>query len=258
MTGLDPKRRFSSRVDNYVKYRPGYPGEILDLLTAKCGLTTTSVIADVGSGTGFLARLFLDMGCHVWGIEPNAEMRSAGENLLKNYRKFYSRDGSAEKTGLPGSSVDIISVGQAFHWFNLDLTRIEFERILKPGGWVVLVWNERRVDSSAFLRAYEQLLHRYGTDYDSSNHRHFNKEVIQAFFGNPTLQVQIFENIQWFDLEGLKGRVSSSSYVPEAGQPGYDDLMRELCQIFEVNQMDGKIAFEYDTRVYYGQLFDSP
>lgn len=250
----DPKQRFSSRVENYVKYRPGYPKEILDLLTTECGLKSTSIIADVGSGTGLLARLFLDVGCHVWGIEPNADMRSAGEIILKDYKNFYSLDGSAENTGLPGASVDLISVGQAFHWFNLGQTRIEFTRILKPGGWVVLVWNERRVDSNEFLRAYELLLHRYGTDYDSSNHRHFSKEIIQDFYRSPTLQIKTYENIQWFDLQGLIGRVLSSSYVPEVGQPGHDELVMELNRLFKETQSKGKVAFEYDTQVYYGQL----
>src|SRR5512133_1966571 len=138
---MDSKERFTSRVENYVKYRPGYPAAILDVLKAECGLTPGAFVADVGSGTGLLARVFLDFGCHVFGIEPNAEMRAAGEQLLAEYRLFDSRDGSAEATGLPTASVHFVTAGQAFHWFDPPRAQEEFRRILKPEGWVGLIWN---------------------------------------------------------------------------------------------------------------------
>src|SRR5689334_15561560 len=133
---VDPTLRFSNRVDNYSKYRPTYPSAVLDLLAAECGLTSNALIADIGSGTGLLAELFLTNGNRVVGVEPNREMRAAGERLLANAPGFTSVDGTAEATTLAAGSVDFVTAGQAFHWFDRALARVEFARILKPEGWV--------------------------------------------------------------------------------------------------------------------------
>jgi SAM-dependent methyltransferase len=252
---VDPRERFSSRVENYIKYRPGYPIGIIETLRYECGLTPDAFIADVGSGTGLLARIFLDFGCHVFGIEPNPEMRAAGERLLGHYRLFTSLDGSAEATGLPTASVNYVTAGQAFHWFDSSRTRDEFRRILKPGGWVALVWNERRLESTPFLRAYESLLQTYGTDYNQINHRNVEEspETIPAFFGGK-YKVARFDNVQMFQFEGVRGRLESSSYVPEPAHPNYVPMLAELRRIFDQYQQDGMVAFEYDTRMFYGRL----
>ena len=138
-----PTQRFSTRVENYIRYRPRYPKEILEFLKTDCGLTRASVIADVGSGTGFLAELFLMNGNKVFGVEPNDAMHEAGKRLMQQFRDFESIAGTAESTSLPNASVDFITAGQAFHWFCREGCRTEFERILRRDGWVVLVWNDR-------------------------------------------------------------------------------------------------------------------
>ena len=252
---MDSRQRFSTRVDNYIKYRPGYPEGVAATLRDACGLTPVSVVADVGSGTGLLARLFLDFGCRVTGIEPNAEMRAAGERLLAQYPGFTSLDGSAEATGLPSASVDFVTAGQAFHWFDPALAREEFRRILKPGGWVALVWNERRLDSTPFLRDYEALLNTYGTDYQQINHRNVEEDarILPAFFGGE-YQVARFEMLQTFGFDGVRGRMESSSYVPEADHPNYQPMLSALRRIFDRHQRDGVVAFEYDTRLFYGKI----
>jgi SAM-dependent methyltransferase len=252
---MDSRQRFSSRVDNYIRYRPGYPPGVIQTLREECGLVPSSLIADVGSGTGLLARIFLEFGCHVTGIEPNAEMRGAGERLLADFPGFTSLDGSAEATGLPSASVDIVTAGQAFHWFDPIRTRAEFLRILKPAGWAALVWNERRLDSTPFLRGYEALLHTYGTDYDQINHRNVeeNPETIPAFFGG-VYKVARFDNVQLFDFQGVKGRLESSSYTPEPGHPNYAPMLAELKRLFDEYQQAGQVAFEYDTRMFYGRF----
>jgi SAM-dependent methyltransferase len=163
--------RFSDRVADYIKYRPHYPVEIIDLLAANCGLTPESVIADIGCGTGFLAELFLENGNPVIGVEPNREMREAGEAYLADYGRFTSLDGTAEATKLPGHAMDFVLAGQAFHWFDREKTRAEFQRVLKDDGFAVLVWNDRRVDATPFLRDYEELLQTYATDYNEINHK---------------------------------------------------------------------------------------
>jgi len=250
----DSTRRFSSRVDNYVKYRPSYPPEVVELLAAKCGLTPGALVADIGAGTGLLAELFLKNGYRVLGVEPNREMRQAGERMLGDYQQYTSVDGTAEATTLADKSVDAITAGQAFHWFDREKARAEFARILRPGGWVALVWNERRVDSTPFLAAYEQLLRTYSREYETLNHRQVDQQMIAAFFKAGTFSSQTFENRQIFDFEGVTGRLLSSSYTPEPGQSTYQPMLDDLAAIVRTHQVDGSVSFEYDTNVYYGQL----
>jgi len=248
-----PTERFSSRVENYVRYRPHYPAGIVALLETECGLTRESVIADVGSGTGFLAELFLRNGNSVFGIEPNREMREAGERLLATYAPFTSLAGTAEATTLPDQSVEFVIAGQGFHWFDRERSRAEFARILRPGGWVVLVWNDRRTDSTPFLAAYEQLLCDFGTDYDQVDHKRIDEAVLREFFrAEPGKKT--FPNQQHFDLPSLTGRLLSSSYVPEAGQPQYQEMLAALKSLFEAHQQDGHVTFEYDTVTFYGRV----
>jgi len=249
----DPLQRFSTRVDNYVKYRPGYPSEILELLRRNCALTTDSVIADIGSGTGKLSELFLKNGNRVYGVEPNEAMRVSGEALLAHYPNFVSIPARAESTTLHSETIDLVTAGQAFHWFDREKTRREFTRILKPAGWVVLIWNERRLDSTSFLREYERLLLKYGTDYQVVRHENTTKGIAE-FFMPGDLYVESFDNTQLLDWECLRGRVLSASYIPEAGAKNFETFLSKLREIFAANAANGKVAFEYDTRVYYGHL----
>lgn len=249
----DAITRFSSRVEDYIKYRPGYPHEVLALMTAECGLLPDSTIADVGSGTGILSELFLRHGNTVYGVEPNAEMRSAAERLLQSYPGFQSSDGRAEATTLAEKSVDFVTAGQAFHWFDQQQARQEFARILKPQGWAILIWNERRLDSTAFLRAYEDLLLEFGTDYEQVRHENVEKDIA-AFFAPQEYKLAAFENLQQCDFEGLRGRLLSSSYIPAPADRRYQPMLERLRQIFLAHQQDDHLIIEYDTKVYYGHL----
>jgi ubiquinone/menaquinone biosynthesis C-methylase UbiE len=251
----DPVARFSNRANNYAKYRPIYPAAVIDILQSDCGLTESATIADVGSGTGILSELFLKNGNPVIGIEPNSAMRQAAERLLKRFANFVSIDATAEATTLKRNSVDFVTAAQAFHWFDRPKTRREFARILKPGGWVVLIWNERRLDSTPFLRDYEELLLRYGTDYQKVRHENVDGEIAQ-FFAPETFRLKSFENFQHFDFESLKGRLCSSSYTPEAGHPNFAPMLAALEGIFDAHQDNGIVTVEYETRVYYGHLKD--
>jgi SAM-dependent methyltransferase len=246
-------QRFSSRVGDYVRYRPAYPPAVLDLLKSDCGLTTTSVIADVASGTGIFTRIVLENGNRVFGVEPNAEMRKAGEEFLRSYPHFTSVAGTAEATTLAGHSVDFVTAAQAAHWFDREKARVEFIRICKPGGWTVLLWSERRTGSTPFLVAFENLLVEYGTDYQDVRSER-TTEQIETFFAPARFQVKTFDYQQEFDYAALEGRLLSSSYTPQAGHDRHLPMLRELRRIFDAHQVDGRVAFEYDTRVYYGQL----
>ncbi len=250
----DSKLRFSSRVENYVRYRPGYPKAVLDLLRHECGLTLAAKIADVGSGTGILSALFLKNGNTVHGIEPNPEMRAAGERLLCEYSGFRSIAGTAEATTLEDSSVDFLTAGQAFHWFDPERARKEFARILKPHGWIRLVWNRRKTTGHPFLEGYENLLRKFGTDYAEVAHAEVGAPQIRSFFAPGTFTRKNFPNQQRFDWEGLKGRLLSSSYIPEPGQSNYEPMIEELGRIFQAHSVDGTVLLEYDTEVYYGRF----
>ena len=250
----DPTRRFAGRVECYVRYRPSYPRAVLDLLRERCDLTNDSVVADVGSGTGILSNLFLENGNHVFGIEPNPEMRAAAEELLSAHPHFTSVAGTAEDTTLPDNSVDFVVAGQAFHWFDVERARTEFGCILKPGGWVVMVWNARRRDATPFLIAYERLLREHGTDYEQIEHGRSAAAMVDEFFGPEVYGAEAFSNAQALDLEGLKGRLLSSSYVPGPWEPGSEAILREARDIFDEHQSGGAVTIEYDAKVYYGRL----
>jgi SAM-dependent methyltransferase len=248
-----PTARFSDRVENYVRYRPGYPPEVLDLLRAECGLQASHIVADIASGTGVFTRMLLENGNPVFAVEPNTEMREAGVHELESYDRLVSVAGTAEETTLRSASVDFVTAAQAAHWFDLPRARAEFVRILKPEGWCVLIWNERRTATTPFLRDYEELLLTYGTDYKEVRHER-TTAIIHDFFAPVPHQERVFDLRQQFDYEGAAGRLLSSSYVPLEGHPGYAPMMQELERIFRAHAIDDKVGFEYDTRVYYGHL----
>jgi SAM-dependent methyltransferase len=253
---LEPTQRFTSRVDNYVRYRPSYPPAVLELLEEHCDLSPASAIADIGSGTGKLTELFLRNGNLVYAVEPNDAMRAAAEGLLQGYPNFRSVAGTAEATTLASSRVNVVTAGQAFHWFEPIGTRREFRRILKPGGWVVLVWNERQTQGNSFMEAYEALLKRYVEDYERLEHKHVSSDGgrMATFFGNGDFSEDTFTNAQAFDLEGLKGRLLSSSYAPEEGDPRHASMLADLRALFQKHEEGQHVTFMYDTRVFFGRL----
>jgi SAM-dependent methyltransferase len=250
----DSTARFADRVADYIRTRPGYPPGVLDLLRTEAGLTCSTVIADVGSGTGISTELFLKNGNTVYGVEPNKEMREAAETLLAGYANFHSVAGTAEETRLPAASVDLVVAGQAFHWFDAPKARAEFLRVLRPGGFVVLMWNTRRLGTTPFLVAYEDLLQRFGTDYREVVHTNVDQSVLAAFFGPGGFRSIKLDNEQVFDLEGARGRLRSSSYTPPVGHPNHEPMMRELEWIFDQHNDGGRVRFEYDTELYIGRL----
>ena len=253
MTFADAKQRFSNRVADYVRYRPGYPTEALTLLRTECDLRSGHAIADIGSGTGFLAELFLKNGNRVYGIEPNEAMRAAGEEYLAAYDSFASIDASAEATTLENGTIDFVTAGQAFHWFDAAAARREFQRILKPAGWVVVMWNDRQMDSS-FGNAYEDLLVKYGTDYQRVRESYPESSKMQEFFAGGSVSERSVPNEQIFDWDGLAGRLRSSSYAPQEGQPNYAPMMAALDELFRANQANGNVRMEYATHIYFGRL----
>jgi SAM-dependent methyltransferase len=254
MTFADAKQRFSNRVADYVRYRPGYPVAVLDLLRAECALRPEHVVADIGSGTGFLSELFLKNKNRVFGVEPNEEMRRAGEEFLQEFKNFTSVNGSAESTTLKNSCVDFVTAGQAFHWFEQNAARREFSRILRPGGWVVIIWNDRRISETRFGRAYEELLLRYGIDYARVKEAYPDRDDMRVFFQSKNVSFRQLANAQTFDLAGLIGRLRSSSYAPPEGHANYAPMMSAANDLFHEHQENGQVKMDYVTHVYFGQL----
>jgi SAM-dependent methyltransferase len=253
MVPTDPTLRFSARVENYIRYRPGYPPQVLETLRTECGLTPQSIVADIACGTGIFTRVLLDNGNRVYGVEPNREMREAAERLLANYPNFTSIAGTAEATTLPDRTIDIATAAQAAHWFNLPKARKEFPRILKPKGWAVLLWNERSTDTTPFLRSYEDLLLAYGTDYEQVRHER-TTDNISDFFTPAPFQSRVFDMRQEFTYPELEGRLLSSSYSPMPGYPNYEPMLERLHGMFDTYNNNGRVTMEYVTRVYFGQL----
>jgi SAM-dependent methyltransferase len=251
----DTLHRFSDRVDNYVKYRPHYPAEVFDFLENEGLLAGKATVADIGSGTGISAEPLLQRGYAVYGIEPNKEMRQAAESMLKNYPAFKSIAATAEQTSLADQSIDLILAGQAFHWFDKEKSKAEFKRILKPAAPVVLLWNDRRTNTTDFLKVYEDFLQMFGTDYKEVNHKNTqDKKIFDAFFGKENYREKSFYNYQDVDFAGLKGRVLSSSYMPGEGHTDYEFMIYTLKKIFMRYQENGKVRLDYDTKLYYGKL----
>src|ERR1700730_9983464 len=232
MPASNATSRFSDRVENYVRYRPGYPPAVMAALKGECGLAPRHVVADIASGTGIWTRTLLENGSSVFGVEPNPEMREAGECLLATFPKFTSLAGTAEATTLADQSVDFVTAAQAAHWFDRERARREFVRILKPGGWLVLLWNERLTDSTEFLREYEQMLLTYGTDYEEVRHER-TTDAVNEFFDSAPFQERAFEMRQEFDYAGVEGRLLSSSYAPGPEHPQHAPMLRELRRIFD-------------------------
>ncbi len=251
----DPTKRFSDRVDNYVKFRPSYPIELINHLKKNQIITTGQNIADIGSGTGIFSELLLNTDNNVWAVEPNKDMRLAAEKNLKNKPNFISVDGSAEKTTLKENSIDIITAAQSFHWFDLEKTKKEFLRILKPNGIIALIWNVRNSEGSPFLIGYEKLLNTHCPDYLLVNHMNIGLEKIMHFINPKKFQKFSCQNVQTFDYEGLKGRLKSSSYTPTEEQPEYPMLIKDLEKLFKKFQVNGKVQFQYNCKMYFGPIF---
>jgi SAM-dependent methyltransferase len=253
MLKADSKERFSSRVEDYARFRPTYPPEVIAVLREECGLTPESVVADIASGTGLFTRLLLENGNRVFGVEPNDNMRRAGEEYLAGFPTFVSIAGTAEVTTLPDHSMDLITCAQAAHWFHRDKALPEFQRVLRPGGYLVLIWNDRDPGRTAFGRDYEHVVVKYGTDY-SVVQRLGRTIGGDEFFAPFRCKKRTLPNFQEFDYAALEGRLLSSSYAPERRDPSCDAMLEELRRIFGVHRQNGKVRMEYDTNIYFGTI----
>lgn len=249
----DPTERFSTRVDDYVRYRPRYPSALTEVIREETGLDRDWVVADIGSGTGFSAEPFLANGNVVAAVEPNAEMRRAAEVQWIEHDHFRSVAGSAEATGLDDGSVDLVVAGQAFHWFDTRRARAEFERILRGPKWTAFFWNTRLLTGGPFEERYEALLERFGTDYATVRHDRVDGRELTRFLGRRVTR-RVIPHEQILSYEELEGRLRSSSYTPPPGDPTYEPMLEALRSLFEAVRKDGVVRMRYDTEIFTGNL----
>ncbi len=249
----NPTERFTGRVESYRRFRPTYPPAIVDLLRRECGLRAEAPIADIAAGTGLLTEIFLAAGFSVTAIEPNNEMRAACATLQQQYPRLSLIAGTAEATGLPDDSVELITVAQAMHWFDLEKTRTEFARILKPGGWCAVIYNNRRLSGDPFHDAYERFLLDFGIDYGAVKQQHVGRKRLAQFFSPSPMNYATLPNPQALSLEALEGRILSSSYSPQPGQPRFDEMRAAMARLFAETQSNGTVTMHHDCLVCWGQ-----
>jgi len=253
---LNSTERFTTRVADYVRYRPDYPTALVDWLHRELQVRSDATVADIGAGTGISCKLFLDAGHPVTAVEPNAAMRTASEDWLGHDPRFATVAGTAEATTLPDASVDLVTCAQAFHWFDQQAIKPEWRRILRPGGLAVVFWNSRRLTGTPFLEGYEQLLLDFGLDYTSVAERYNDDAAMQAWFEGGLRGVTRIDHGQLLDFDALRGRLLSSSYAPQEGHPRHAPMLAALQALFDATAVDGKVSFDYDTRAFAGTLAD--
>lgn len=251
---IKPTERFSSRAELYDRFRPHYPQAIIPFLQETIGLSPGTIVADVGSGTGILSDLFLQNGNIVYAVEPNDAMRAVAEATFADEERFHSVDATAEETTLPDNGVDLIVAGQAFHWFKLREARREFARILKPEGWVALIYNSWNLPDSTVAADYRQLLNQYGTDFRRVSGQWRIGDDMSRLFDPDGFAKKRFDNPQTYDFEAFRGRVLSSSYSPLPGHANYEPLLEGLHEMFERHAVDGRLVFPYETSVTWGRV----
>jgi SAM-dependent methyltransferase len=251
---LSATERFSDRADAYVRGRPSYPQAIVEQLEQVSALKRGGAVVDVGVGTGLSAEPFLRSGYTVIGVEPNGQMRTAGDRQLREFAAYRSVAGTAEATTLPDDATDLVITGQAFHWFDVPRAAIEARRILRPGGWAALIWNDRQSTGSAFLAGYEALLRTHGIDYAKSIHRHVDEKAIAQFFAPVQAVVAMFDNPRELERDDLLALAGSASYLPAPGDPRHVAMIVALNALFDAQAKNGTVQMMYRTRMHYAQV----
>lgn len=246
-------RLFDGKSEIYSKFRPSYPDEVISTLRENAGQNQDSVVADIGSGTGILSKLFLMHGNFVYCVEPNSDMRDKAKDFLSSFNNYRLIDGSAENTHLPDKSVDFVVAAQSFHWFDPELSKREFKRILRPGGKVVLLWNNRTSKHDSFNEVYENIIMKFSPKYHGTGSLSVGEEIIEEFLDGHFLLFTL-SNLQKLALDGVKGRYFSASYAIEPEDPDYKELLNSLKGVFNKYQENGFVDLEYETRIYVGTL----
>ena len=241
---INPTNRFTGRTDNYKAYRPSYPQQVVEYIKNIAAPSADVRIADLGAGTGIFSELLLQAAYSVLTVEPNTEMRQAAEEKLQHYANYISIAATAEQTTIAANSIDIITAAQAFHWFDLETIKQEFERILKPSGSVVLIWNIMRIDT-AFMQAYKTFRKQY--EEDIVRPLRGDIAAINAYFAPLTCTEIIIPHSTFLTYDELQGLLLSSSLVNNSG----DEMLNGLRELFDTYAVDDKVEMRYNTMMYH-------
>jgi SAM-dependent methyltransferase len=241
-------------VQAYRTYRPRFPQGIVPFLREHDALPEDAVVADIGAGTGMLAEIFLEAGHRVLAVEPNAEMLEACRALAVQQPALEVVQGSAEATILPDASVDLIAVGRALHWFDWPRAHREFQRILRPGGWVLVASNGHSDSGGPIPNRLSQILRTWRTDSaEADTTRDFNQRL-QEFLDTSSWHRTTLQHSMTVDFPTLLGYAESLSAIPRPGELGYDGMVAELRAVFQEHQRDGVLMTPLTCNLHLGHL----
>lgn len=246
---MNNTQKFSGKADVYAAARPSYPKELFTFLKSEYHLGAGTVIADIASGTGKFTQPLVQMGCKVYAVEPNDDMRSQAESLLGGYENFISVNGSAENTGLGDHSVDFISAAQAFHWFDPARFGAECKRIIKPSGKVFMLYNYRNEDAEITKRLSD-ICQRLCPKFKGFSGG-VKSNNVESFFGGKC-EVFTFKNDLCYNRDTFVKRMLSSSYAPREGDENYNFFITELNAVFDDFSDNDNLLMPNNTQLYVG------
>ncbi|MFW5437638.1 class I SAM-dependent methyltransferase [Paenibacillus apiarius] len=251
---METTNKFTGKADTYSKYRPNYPQEYMNYLISSNQLNSNHNIADIGSGTGIFTQQLLDRNFKVFAVEPNRDMRTIAEKALSSYANFISIPGTAEHTGIPSSSVDLVTVAQAFHWFDKDRFKMECQRILKPNSNAALVWNSRDT-SSLFVHENAEICKKLCSGFKGfSGGIDASPDIYKDFFKDGNYEYKEFRHDLEFNMEGFIGRNLSASYAPKPTDTNYNPFIEAVTELFIKYSRDNMIVIPNITRSYIGKV----
>jgi ubiquinone/menaquinone biosynthesis C-methylase UbiE len=240
-------RGFEAGAAAYELARPGYPDEAVAILVASVGLAPGTVVCDLAAGTGKLTRRLVELGTSVTAIEPVDGMRRELAIAVPGVEVL---EGTAEGIPLPDSSVDVVTVAQAFHWFDAPKALREIARVLRPGGWLALLWNERDestpwvAEMSRIIRWHERTVSRY-------QHVSWAEIVGEAGLFTPLQEEQVLWD-QPLTRDLLAERVRSISYIAAMPEPERERQVADVVGL--VSRLAEPFPLPYRCRVQWAQL----
>ncbi len=247
---MDSRKKFSGKAEVYQESRPRYPQALYQYFRKHFLMGEGAAVADIGSGTGILTKELLKMGCVVYGVEPNDDMRRTAEKQLASYDGYTSIAAAAEHTTLPDHSMDFVIAAQAFHWFNVAQFHKECYRILKPNAMVALVWNFRDETADIMLEN-KKICEKYCKDFHGfSGGIHNRLEKVDCFFDGD-YQTICFQNPVYYTKEQFIKRNLSSSFSIGSGEDNFDDYCCELANLFDVFSQKETVCILYQTVCYF-------
>lgn len=247
--------KFTGKAAIYSKYRSNYPNECIQDIVKEVSADKNIMIADIGAGTGKLTKQFLEKGIKVIAVEPNKDMLEVAIKDLSKYNELFEyKQEPAENTSIKSNSIDIITVAQAFHWFDKDKFKSECKRILKPNGIIAIMWNF--IDYKQELESKIIETHKQYTSltFNASEEEQRDNDIIN-FFGEDNYKFKIYKNNYIEDKEQFLGRQLSMSYALNENDDKYDEYVAEFNKLFAKYSKDGVIEVHNNTYCYVGRIF---